>query len=256
MSTLPLNWAPSAMVTRAAFTLPMTRAPCCRSTRSARGHVAREGAGDDERAAGDVGLDGRAVLDGDAFLGGELAAHVPATTTSSSVVISPSIVIPAPMTVLAMGVSVLSRVCQRRAVGRPRVSARDEPPSSGGRSNSQSSRPEKRAPSSMATALPRRLPRTRAPETRRTGPDGRHVTLERAADGDRLGLDGLAGDASPPSAMVRSPRMARSPSTWPSMSRSPSPWIRPRTRAPLPMRAACPSLRVVVRAWAMIGARS
>ena len=34
MSTLPLNWAPSAIVTRAAFTLPMTRAPDCRSTRS------------------------------------------------------------------------------------------------------------------------------------------------------------------------------------------------------------------------------
>src|ERR1700722_16087133 len=32
MSTLPLNWAPSAIVMRVAFTLPTTRAPACRST--------------------------------------------------------------------------------------------------------------------------------------------------------------------------------------------------------------------------------
>src|ERR1700722_1347044 len=207
------------------------------------GDVARERPRDDELPACHVGLDGRAVLDGHAVLRGELAAERARhddvlggrdlafdgdscaddrARHEASVSLCPPSAVRYPDS------------AQRRTVPRPRASLRDEPPSSAGRSNSQSSRPEKRAPSSMATALPRRLPRTFAPGTSRTGP----VALTSPSRVPPMVTDWASMALLvrlPPSAMVRSPRMARSPSTLPSMSRSPSPWMRPRTRAPLPM---------------------
>ena len=164
------------------------------------------------------------------------------------------------MTVLAMSASVSSSsslLVSAAPCVRPRVSARDEPPSSGGRSNSQSSRPEKRAPSSMATALPRRLPRTRAPATRRTGPRRRHVALERAGDRDRLGLDGLARDA----AALGDGEVAADGEIALDVALDDEVAVAVDAAANAGAAAdACadslPPLRVVVRACAMIGARS
>ena len=189
MSTLPLNWAPSAIVTRAAFTLPMTRAAGLEVDALVGRDVARERARDDQRPADDVGLDGRAVLDRDALFGRQLAAHGTATTTSSSVVISPSIVIPAPMTVLAMDLSV---VPQRRADARdPRASPREAPPSSGGRFELaiESAREARAVVDGDGAA--RRLPRTRAP-ARDARSRSRHVALEPPRDDAPLRLDGFA----------------------------------------------------------------
>src|SRR5579859_6766647 len=140
--------------------------------------VARERARHDERAARHVGLDRRAVLDGDALLRGELAAH---GARHDDVLVRRDLAFDrdarADDRARHGDVSVVvpsGKPAQRRAAaGRARASREappPPPPSSGGSSNSQSRRPEKRAPSSIDTALPRRLPRTREPATRRTGP--------------------------------------------------------------------------------------
>src|SRR5580692_4721188 len=238
MSTLPLNWAPSAIVTRAAFTLPMTREPDWRSTRSDAVTLPVS----DPPTTSEPPCTSASTVAPCSMVTASLAVNlprtVPATTTSSSVEISPSMVMPAPMIVLAM-VSPF----QRRAEARPRDSPCEAPPSSGGNSNSQSRRPAKRAPSSIATAVPCKSPRTRALGPRRTGPVA--ATLPSSVPAMVTApapTDGLVTVA--PSAMVKSPRTLTSPSTWPSMTRSPVPVMRPRTRAPREMRASdSPELR-------------
>ena len=202
MSTLPLNWAPSAIVTRAALTLPMTRAPDWRSTRSLAVTLPVSVPATDQRAARHVGLHGRAVLDGDALLGRELAAH---RARDDDVFVGRDLALDRD----ACADDRARHGClpfQRRADARPRASPCEAPPSSGGKFElAIEPAREARAVVDRHGAALQVAPDARARrEAHRPRRD--QVALERAGDEDRVRVDRFARRRVAPSAIVRSPR--------------------------------------------------